>query len=71
MAAACCRAGGGILLPSTMICYDEPARVLRVDLDETLASRYPEFDRDEFQAMTQRDRPRIRNAAARVLPADA
>ena len=39
-----------------MIRYDESARVLRVDLDEALASRYPEFDRDEFQAMTERDR---------------
>ena len=54
--------GGGLfsrrryLLPVTMIRYDESARVLRVDLDETLASRYPEFDRDEFQAMTERDR---------------
>jgi len=54
--------GGGLfsrrryLLPVTMIRYDESTRVLRVDLDETLASRYPEFDRDEFQAMTERDR---------------
>lgn len=54
--------GGGLLsrrrylLPVTMIRYDESTRVLRVDLDEALASRYPEFDRDEFQAMTERDR---------------
>ncbi len=55
-------AGGGLLsrrrylLPVTMIRYDDAARVLRVDLEEKLASRYPEFDRDEFQAMTERDR---------------
>jgi ferritin-like metal-binding protein YciE len=54
--------GGGLLsrrrylLPVTMIRYDECTRVLRADLDETLASRYPEFDRDEFQAMTERER---------------
>jgi ferritin-like metal-binding protein YciE len=44
------------LLPVTMIRYDETAHVLRVDLDAALASRYPEFDRDEFQAMSVSDR---------------
>jgi ferritin-like metal-binding protein YciE len=54
--------GGGLLsrrrylLPVTIIRYDETAGLLRVDLDEALASRYPEFDRDEFQAMSERDR---------------
>ena len=54
--------GGGLLsrrrylLPITIVRYDETARVLRVDLDEALASRYPEFDRDEFQAMSEHER---------------
>jgi ferritin-like metal-binding protein YciE len=44
------------LLPVTMLRFDDTARVLRVDLDAEVASRYPPFDRDEFQAMSERER---------------
>ena len=39
------------LLPVSLIRLDESAGVLRVPLDKDIASRYPEFDRDEFEAM--------------------
>lgn len=44
------------LLPVTMLRFDETARVLRVGLDAAIASRYPPFDRDEFHAMSERER---------------
>jgi ferritin-like metal-binding protein YciE len=46
------------LLPVTMVRSDEDARVLRVDLDERIAARYPAFDRDEFHTMTAADQRR-------------
>jgi ferritin-like metal-binding protein YciE len=66
--------GGGLLsrrrylLPVTMIRYDECTHVLRADLDETLAGRYPEFDRDEFQAMTERERRGYETRLLESLP---
>jgi ferritin-like metal-binding protein YciE len=44
------------LLPLSMIRFDESARVLRVTIDKHVASRYPPFDRDEFQTMSDADR---------------
>lgn len=50
-------AGGGFagrryLLPVAYVRFDERARLLRVNLEKDVAERYPPFDRDEFQAMT-------------------
>jgi ferritin-like metal-binding protein YciE len=44
------------LLPLTLLRFDERARVLRVSLDKDVATRYPDFDRDEFQTMSADDR---------------
>ena len=40
------------LLPFDGIRFDETARVLRVNIDKDVASRYPSFDRDAFRAMS-------------------
>jgi ferritin-like metal-binding protein YciE len=40
------------LLPFDGIRFDESARVLRVNIDKDVASRYPSFDRDAFRAMS-------------------
>ena len=52
------------LLPVSLIRLDESAGVLRVPLDKDIASRYPEFDRDEFEAMDDR---RLRLYEGRLL----
>jgi ferritin-like metal-binding protein YciE len=50
--------GGGLfaqrryLLPIDAVRFDEASRVLRVDLSREIAERYPPFDADEFQAMS-------------------
>jgi len=44
------------LLPLSLLRFDEKARLLRVSLDKDVASRYPDFDRDEFQTMSEEDR---------------
>jgi ferritin-like metal-binding protein YciE len=52
------------LLPLSLLRFDERARVLRVEIDKDVATRYPEFDRDEFQTMSDADR---RGYEARLL----
>jgi ferritin-like metal-binding protein YciE len=42
------------LLPVSLIRFDPSAGVLRAPLDKEIASRYPAFDRDEFDAMDER-----------------
>jgi len=44
------------LLPLSMLRFDERSHVLRVSLDRNVASRYPDFNRDEFQTMSELDR---------------
>jgi ferritin-like metal-binding protein YciE len=44
------------LLPLSLLRFDERARVLRVSIDKEVATRYPEFDRDEYQTMSDEDR---------------
>lgn len=52
------------LLPLNVLRFDERARVLRVSIDKDVATRYPDFDRDEFQIMSDGDR---RGYEARLL----
>jgi ferritin-like metal-binding protein YciE len=52
------------LLPLSLLRFDERSRALRVSLDKDVASRYPDFDRDEFQTMSEEDR---RGYEARLL----
>ncbi len=44
------------LLPFDGVRFDESARVLRVNIDKDVASRYPSFDRDAFRAMTDMEK---------------
>jgi len=44
------------LLPFDGVRFDEHARVLRVNIDKDVASRYPSFDRDAFKAMSDSEK---------------
>jgi ferritin-like metal-binding protein YciE len=44
-----------VLLPLSVLRFDERARVLRVPLDREIARRYPEFDRAEVERMDAAD----------------
>src|SRR4051812_34114154 len=37
------------LLPLSLIRFDDAERLLRIDIDKDVATRYPAFDHDEFQ----------------------
>jgi ferritin-like metal-binding protein YciE len=58
------------LLPLSLLRFDERARVLRVSLDRAVASRYPEFDRDEFQTMSEDDRSGYETRLLQFFPRD-
>ena len=45
----------GYLLPIDAVRFDDAPRVLRVDLSKEIAERYPPFDANEFQAMSDAD----------------
>ena len=70
------------LLPFDGVRFDETARVLRVNIDKDVASRYPSFDRDAFRAMSEGERreyeerlfdffPRERGDIGRTEPVSA
>ena len=44
------------LLPITLFRFDEAASVLRVAIDRQVAERYPAFDNDEFEKLSDADR---------------
>jgi ferritin-like metal-binding protein YciE len=52
------------LLPLSLLRFDERARVLRISIDKDVVNHYPDFDRDEFQTMSDDDR---RGYEARLL----
>src|SRR5262249_23270054 len=52
------------LLPISLVRFDEAARALRIGLDKDLASRYPAFERHEFEKM---DEDAVRSYEARVM----
>jgi hypothetical protein len=54
----------GYLLPIDAVRFDEAPRVLRVDLSREIAERYPPFDADDFQAMSDTD---VRTYEAHLL----
>ena len=58
------------LLPLSLVRFDEKARVLRVSLDRDVANRYPDFDRDEFQTMTEEDRRGYETRLLKFFPRD-
>jgi hypothetical protein len=44
------------LLPIALLRFDEAASVLRVAIDRQVAERYPAFDNDEFEKLSDDDR---------------
>ena len=58
------------LLPLSLLRFDERARVLRVSLDKDVANRYPDFDRDEFQTMSEADRVGYEARLLQFFPSD-
>jgi ferritin-like metal-binding protein YciE len=44
------------LLPLRLLRFDDRACVVRVSIDKAVAERYPAFDRDEFDTMSEADR---------------
>jgi len=59
------------LLPLDLLRFDERTRVLRVSLDKDVANRYPDFDRDEFQTMSEADRIGYQARLLQFFPIDA
>jgi ferritin-like metal-binding protein YciE len=58
------------LLPLSLLRFDERNRVLRVSLDKDVANRYPDFDRDEFQTMSEEDRRGYETRLLKFFPRD-
>jgi ferritin-like metal-binding protein YciE len=58
------------LLPLSLLRFDERTRVLRVSLDKDVANRYPDFDRDEFQTMSEADRIGYEARLLKLFPVD-
>jgi ferritin-like metal-binding protein YciE len=69
--------GGGLLthrrylLPLSLLRFDECARVLRVGIDKDVATRYPAFDRDEYQMMSDADREGYETRLLQFFASDA
>jgi ferritin-like metal-binding protein YciE len=66
---------GGILhrrhlLPVGLLRVDERGRVLRARVDKDIAARYPAFDADEFNTMTEGDRGRYEARVLTFFPRD-
>jgi ferritin-like metal-binding protein YciE len=58
------------LLPLNLLRFDARARVLRVSLEKDVAARYPDFDRDEFQTMSEEDRCGYETRLLQFFPPD-
>src|SRR5262245_1974120 len=58
------------LLPFAGVRFDESTRVLRVSIDQDVASRYPSFDRDAFRAMTEAEKREYEKRLFDLFPRD-
>ena len=58
------------LLPLSLIRFDVGERLLRIDINKEVASRYPPFDRDEFQTMSDDDRRGYERRLLKFFPRD-
>ena len=67
---AACSNAAGISCRSSLLRFDERARVLRVKIDKDVANRYPDFDRDEFQTMSEEDRRGYETRLLQFFPPD-
>ena len=58
------------LLPLRLLRFDDSASVLRISVDRTVAERYPAFDRDEFDTMSEADRGGYERRLLAFFPRD-
>src|SRR5262249_19013384 len=58
------------LLPIALVGYDRSASVLRVDIDRQVAERYPAFDSDEFEQLSDADRSGYERRLLKFFPRD-
>jgi ferritin-like metal-binding protein YciE len=59
------------LLPLALLRFDEVEQALRASIDKDVASRYPPFDRDEFQKLTDADQRGYETRLLEFFPHDA
>ena len=59
------------LLPIALLRFDQAANVLRVDVDRQIAERYPSFDGDEFEKLSDADRVGYERRLLNFFPRDA
>jgi ferritin-like metal-binding protein YciE len=59
------------LLPLNLLRFDERAGALRAQIAKEVAERYPAFDRDEFETMSQADRGRYEARVLALLSRDS
>src|SRR3954463_13222648 len=58
------------LLPIALLRFDETASVLRVAIDRQVAERYPAFDNDEFEKLSDADRVGYERRLLKFFPRD-
>lgn len=58
------------LLPILMLRFDDAAAVLRVGIDKQVAERYPTFDSDEFEKLSDDDRVGYERRLLKFFPRD-
>jgi ferritin-like metal-binding protein YciE len=58
------------LLPIMMLRFDDASSVLRVGIDRQVAERYPAFDSDEFEKLTDDDRVGYERRLLKFFPRD-
>jgi ferritin-like metal-binding protein YciE len=58
------------LLPITMLRFDDVRSVLRVGIDRQVAERYPSFDSDEFEKLSDDDRIGYERRLLQFFPRD-
>ena len=59
------------LLPIALLRFDEAASVLRVGIDRQVAERYPAFDNDEFEKLSEADRVGYERRLLKFFPRDS
>jgi ferritin-like metal-binding protein YciE len=59
------------LLPIPMLRFDEETSILRVGIDKQVAERYPSFDGDEFEKLSDDDRVGYERRLLKFFPRDA
>jgi ferritin-like metal-binding protein YciE len=58
------------LLPIALLRFDQAANVLRVDVDRQIAERYPSFDSDAFERLSDGDRVGYERRLLKFFPRD-